>query len=425
MTTKNDLLPSSFAEELEDFELEHSIELSESESSSSIFDQLGRKPVNIGGKTHTADNVHMNAKNEKGNALLQPRQSLAALTPVQSAAIEAMLAKNRSISRNNNNKITKKTTRQKKKKNSELVTSIPANGIDTDAHTAVEASAKGLKGPPRVVTLASAEGQALLKQVLSGNKGNVGHYQQLFPKWAPQVGLRNCGLASASVLVNSIPANKRRQLAEHEVLKTADENGCVFNCSSLAATVEARGMTLEQLAHVMPGLPGVNQCTRVHCGEESSCANVEHMRSFLLAALSDGQSRIIVNYHMTTAGQLPFGGHFSTLAAYHGATDRFLILDCWPGTEPLWVEATVLWEATRHHDTDSRRARGFIVTHVARAHDDVPLQPRQLPVASASTTVPSDDIQATVATHSDIEVMIATTDSISPDNKSKKRSRNE
>ena len=120
-------------------------------------------------------------------------------------------------------------------------------------------------------------------------------------------------------------------------------------------------MTLEQLAQVMPGLPSVDQCTRLHCGEEGPCQSLEKMRSCLLSALSDGQSRIVANYHMTTVGQIPFGGHFSTLAAYHGATDRFLTLDCWPTTEPLWVEAPVLWQATRHHDSDSCRARGFLL----------------------------------------------------------------
>ena len=48
----------------------------------------------------------------------------------------------------------------------------------------------------------------------------------------------------------------------------------------------------------------------------------------VLCALSDGHSRIVANYHVTTAGPIPLGDHFSTLAAYHGVTDRFVTMDC-------------------------------------------------------------------------------------------------
>ena len=76
--------------------------------------------------------------------------------------------------------------------------------------------------------------------------------------------------------------------------------------------------------------------------------------------MSPTPSAVLVNYHMTTAGQRPFGGHFSPLAAYHAPSGRFLVLDVWPDTGPCWLNGRFLWAAMASTDPDSGHSRGWV-----------------------------------------------------------------
>ena len=75
-----------------------------------------------------------------------------------------------------------------------------------------------------------------------------------------------------------------------------------------------------------------------------------------------GCERVLLNYHMSTLGQRPFGGHVSPVAAYHAPTDSFLVMDTWPRTEPVWAPARRLWDAAVHVDDKSGRSRGLVIT---------------------------------------------------------------
>lgn len=215
----------------------------------------------------------------------------------------------------------------------------------------------------QITTLASPEGQARLQEA-------IGHYHLLWPHWKRQVGRRNCGLATASCLVSSISSLSAGShscgIKEEEILSTVAESGLVPNWADLARDVEVRGLVLSELATLLRGLPAVDTVTAVHSEEYP---DLDAMRRECLRSLQDPNIRCIANYHMSTAGQLPFGGHFSTLASYHSPSDSFLILDCWPATEPFWVDAAVLWAATQHHDTDSGRSRGFILVRGVSRED--------------------------------------------------------
>ena len=70
---------------------------------------------------------------------------------------------------------------------------------------------------------------------------------------------------------------------------------------------------------------------------------------------------MLLNYHMSTLGQTPFGGHVSPVAAYHAPTDSFLIMDTWPQTEPVWAPAGQVWDAILHVDKNSKRSRGLVI----------------------------------------------------------------
>jgi len=69
---------------------------------------------------------------------------------------------------------------------------------------------------------------------------------------------------------------------------------------------------------------------------------------------------VIVNYFMGTLGQGPFG-HISPIAAYHEDSDHFLLLDVWPETKEVWVEAQSLWDSMDTHDSDSKKNRGWVI----------------------------------------------------------------
>ena len=86
-------------------------------------------------------------------------------------------------------------------------------------------------------------------------------------------------------------------------------------------------------------------------------------KALLLTALAEGPRsavRVAANYHMTTAGQPPFGGHFAPLVAYHHDSDSFLLMDPWPKTEPLWVTWDTLWPALQKVDPESGMSRGLL-----------------------------------------------------------------
>jgi len=84
---------------------------------------------------------------------------------------------------------------------------------------------------------------------------------------------------------------------------------------------------------------------------------------------------LVLNYHMSTLGQVPFGGHLSPVAAYHEATDSLLIMDVWhTDTEPVWapLEGSV-WKAIAAIDPESGTPRGILKlvhrTRIAEAAD--------------------------------------------------------
>ena len=90
----------------------------------------------------------------------------------------------------------------------------------------------------------------------------------------------------------------------------------------------------------------------------------DDLRRLVVEVLSKPPSRegLVLNYHMSTLGQVPFGGHLSPVAAYHGATDCLLILDVWhTETEPVWAPlGGGVWKAIAAIDPESGAPRGIL-----------------------------------------------------------------
>ncbi|CAB9502646.1 Glutathione gamma-glutamylcysteinyltransferase [Seminavis robusta] len=69
------------------------------------------------------------------------------------------------------------------------------------------------------------------------------------------------------------------------------------------------------------------------------------MRQTMKAALRDPNSRVMVNYERTSAGQIG-GGHFSPVGAYSTALDAFLIMDVAKYKYPnAWIPTEVLYQS--------------------------------------------------------------------------------
>ena len=73
---------------------------------------------------------------------------------------------------------------------------------------------------------------------------------------------------------------------------------------------------------------------------------------------------MLLNFHMSTLGSAPYGGHFSPLGAYDGDGDRLLLLDVWPESPSGWYRICDLWAAANTVDGDSQARRGLL--HIAR-----------------------------------------------------------
>ena len=91
----------------------------------------------------------------------------------------------------------------------------------------------------------------------------------------------------------------------------------------------------------------------------------DELRTIICQVLSNPSSKegLILNYHMTTLGQVPFGGHLSPIAAYHQRTDTVLIMDVWhTKTEPVWATIDNIWNAISISiDGESQKPRGLLL----------------------------------------------------------------
>ena len=79
----------------------------------------------------------------------------------------------------------------------------------------------------------------------------------------------------------------------------------------------------------------------------------------LLNNLATADDYVVVNYKRSVLQQAG-GGHISPLAAYHQATDSFLIMDVTPNkADWVWVKADSLLNAMRTFD--SLENRGYLL----------------------------------------------------------------
>ena len=213
--------------------------------------------------------------------------------------------------------------------------------------------------PP--IALASDEGQKLLAEC-----GSTLAYDAVWPHWTKQVGKTCCAPCTLAMVCNALGVDKRwgRDIERWETVEPSgphrpdgpwDEDDVLARSTDPAAARES-GCTLQECADLAGR-------TRLHClgaspvnAETAACV----LEESLYGSLSGADEVVVANYDMTVAGQAPFGGHFSPVVAHHAASDRYLVLDCWPETEPSWLHGPDFAKAIAAVDAVSGRSRGIL-----------------------------------------------------------------
>jgi hypothetical protein len=203
-----------------------------------------------------------------------------------------------------------------------------------------------------VIELNSEQGRTYLQ-----NNRYAADYWLLTQHYAAQANLTYCGVATAAMVLNSLPVVKEPiespygsyQYYTQQNVFTEKVQGIIR-----PDQVASDGITLDQLAKVLGAFPTT---VDVRHAENST---LDEFRSEAQANLLDPTNFLIVNYDRSILGQ-PGGGHISPVAAYHSGSDRFLILDVAPYKAPfVWVRAGDLWQAMLSIDKSTGRSRGFV-----------------------------------------------------------------
>mgnify|MGYP006101199851 CR=1 FL=1 len=233
-------------------------------------------------------------------------------------------------------------------------TVIANNGERGEFLTNVDNSIAAVLSAP--VPLRSSRGQEMLRGCAPADRRA---YDLLWPHFGRQQGRTMCGPASAAMLLRAMGS-------------AADEAGAVWDevlvlsasatatATEVGAKAKRCGLTMSEMRQLLQGTGLECECEAATVGSSTDEACAPLLASLRGESESESESFVILNYHMTTAGQAPFGGHFSPLAAYHSRSRRFLVLDVWPETEPSWLDADALVAAMRAVDSESGLPRGWL-----------------------------------------------------------------
>lgn len=218
--------------------------------------------------------------------------------------------------------------------------------------------------PAELVALDGEEGAALLAEA-----GAEVDYHRLRDHYVPQRNPRFCGPATLAMLLNAlhdagtppfagqapgVPAPARRY-----------DQDSIFTVRTEAVKPRAEvirgGMGLPILAGYFAAHDALGA---VHFASD---VGLDAFRARAVSALADPDAFVAVNYHRPTLGQQGTG-HISPLAAFHAASDRFLVLDVsrhrYP---PVWVRAADLHAAL---DTDvGPHSRGFVIARLGNRRE--------------------------------------------------------
>ncbi|MGZ6144021.1 MAG: phytochelatin synthase family protein [Myxococcales bacterium] len=201
--------------------------------------------------------------------------------------------------------------------------------------------------PPQLVALDSDEGRKLLTESTASRDffALVGTFQQ-------QKSGSLCGVASSAMVLNAMPL-RAPEVPEMAGFRAFTQEN-VFDKAALESVARG-GATMEQLAAYLRSAGA--DARIVHASEST----LEAFRAEAARNLANPDDFLLVDFLRSELGQ-DFGAHWSPLAAYHAASDRFLVLDVnrvrYP---PYWARAADLFKAMNTRDPDAGASRGWLV----------------------------------------------------------------
>ena len=228
----------------------------------------------------------------------------------------------------------------------------------------VWARADTLPIAPNLIDIRTPQGEQLLR-----NSEAFDSYVRLSSHFVTESTQAFCGVASAAIVLNALglpppPSPAYAPYRMFDQLNLLD--GQTANIV-VPSVLYRNGMTLEQLGGLLR-LHAVRVDVR-HAAHSTPGEFRELARKYL-----NGRERaVIVNYFRKTLNQEGLG-HFSPLAGYDAATDRFLILDVarykYP---PVWVKTSELFSAMNTVDQQTgSKTRGFVLIQKLPSRPDRP-----------------------------------------------------
>jgi hypothetical protein len=202
-----------------------------------------------------------------------------------------------------------------------------------------------------LVAVSTDEGRDLL--AASASKVDYG---QLGPFLESQSRRAFCGPATSVAVINAALRPPIR------ITQTSLFNAAASEVKSQLA-VSVSGTTLDELAGILRA-HGM-QVQVVH----SDQTDVASFRAAAQATLSEPLSFLVVNYDRRVLGQSG-AGHISPVGAFNAEADRLLVLDVAARKYPYtWVLVVGLWNAMSTVDSDSGRARGYLLVTAPSSSD--------------------------------------------------------
>ena len=158
--------------------------------------------------------------------------------------------------------------------------------------------------------------------------------------WDTQLNQAYCPLASCAALLNSLralielphdpaydpyPYATQYGMLQSE-LEYINEHVVRYNETFDGILQPPGGLSLNQAKKVLDCFLSSTQFQATVHSLDPATLDLDQVRMDLSRALQDPLSRVIINYDRQMVGQIG-GGHFSPLASYSDAEDRFLVLD--------------------------------------------------------------------------------------------------
>jgi hypothetical protein len=208
--------------------------------------------------------------------------------------------------------------------------------------------------PPSLIPLDSDEGRRLLVE----SKANRAFFA-LSSQFLTQRSTAYCGVASGVMALNALPI-QAPEAPEWAPFRAFTQDN-VFNDEAVTPESVARGgLTLAQLTQLLRANHA--EVETVYASDST----LEAFRAQAASAMASANDFVLVDFLRGELGQ-DTGAHWSPLAAYHQASDRFLVLDVarfrYP---PYWARAEDLFRAMNTRDLDAGRSRGWLVVRPAR-----------------------------------------------------------